>query len=90
MTDREVAEINVLRAVVRQADAIGVLQAKLDAITAERDALQDKLDAVPIEAIKYFFGYSVMTNRIDWRSAEGEHYGQAQHQISKWLEQVQS
>ncbi len=51
MTDREVEEINVLRAVVRQADGINVLQAKLDAVTAERDALQAKLDAVPVADI---------------------------------------
>lgn len=58
MTDREVAEINVLRAVVRQADGINVLQAKLDAVTAERDALQAKLDAVPVAAIQRWYSNS--------------------------------
>ena len=86
MTDREVAEINVLRAVVRQADAIGVLQAKLDAITAERDALRAKLDAVPVQAISTYFDGSVVIRSA--RSGETERYRAAETTVGEWLDKV--
>ncbi len=53
MTDREVEEINVMRAIVRQADAIAVIQKQLTVVAAERDALQAQLDAVPVAAIAF-------------------------------------
>lgn len=49
MTDREVEEINVLRAIVKQAEAIGVIEKRLADVTAERDALKAQLDAVKEE-----------------------------------------
>lgn len=55
MTDREVAEINVLRAIVRQADAIAILETQLAAVTAEIDTL--KAQQENREADIYTAGY---------------------------------